>query len=228
MNGCLTTGDAIKPEPFAERIRVRTWEFFSDLLAAAQTKLRRQREELRQLDARGQREAKALKPPTDSLDRAALLVDTIAMQLYFASGAFERMNQKAGRRLTSAELQRFWQDAQPLFKALATEPHPHTAHLLVQTLCHLLPCAPREIFPLAAKSILRSSKEAAFQFEPLAVGDVVKLIQRTLADHREIFRSEAGQESECLKALLEVLDRFVEAGWAEARQLTHRLEEINR
>jgi len=38
----------------------------------------------------------------------------------------------------------------------------------------------------------------------------------------------AGQETECLKALLEVLDLFVEAGWPEARQLTHRLEEIYR
>ncbi|MBM4093455.1 MAG: hypothetical protein FJ276_29200 [Planctomycetes bacterium] len=51
-------------------------------------------------------------------------------------------------------------------------------------------------------------------------------IQRALADHRDIFQGHLGQESECLTALLRVLDLFVEAGWAEARQLTHRLEEI--
>ena len=124
------------------------------------------------------------------------------------------------------ELQRFWRDAEPLLTALANEPHPHTAHQLVQTLYHLLPCAPREIFMLATQSILCSSEEARFQYESLAVGDVVKLIQRVLADHRDLFRSDAGQESECLAALLRVLDLFVEAGWAEARQLTHRLEEI--
>ena len=49
-----------------------------------------------------------------------------------------------------------------------------------------------------------------------------------LADHRDLFRSDAGQESECLTLLLKVFDLFVEAGWAEARQLTHRLEEIYR
>ena len=62
----------------------------------------------------------------------------------------------------------------------------------------------------------------------LAVGEFVKLIQRALADHRDLFQSVSEQESECLVALLQVLDLFVEAGWAEARQLTHRLEEIYR
>ena len=56
----------------------------------------------------------------------------------------------------------------------------------------------------------------------------MKFIQRALADHRDIFKSDAGKESECFTALLEVLDLFVEAGWPEARQLTHRLEEIYR
>jgi hypothetical protein len=56
----------------------------------------------------------------------------------------------------------------------------------------------------------------------------VKLIQRVLADHRDLFRSDTGQETECLATLLQVLDLFVEPGWAEARQLTHRLEEIYR
>ena len=37
-----------------------------------------------------------------------------------------------------------------------------------------------------------------------------------------------GGESPALKALLEVLDIFVEAGWPEARALTNRLEEIYR
>jgi hypothetical protein len=62
-------------------------------------------------------------------------------------------------------------------------------------------------------------------FSLVALAAVVKLIQRALADHREIFQD---KDSECLKALLKVLDLFVEAGWPQARQLTHRLEEIYR
>ena len=111
--------------------------------------------------------------------------------------------------------------------ALAEEMHPHTAHHVVQTLRHLLPCAPREVFLVAARAIT-SSSAAGYQHESLAVSEVVKLIQSALADHREIFHSADNTESDCLVALLKVLDLFVEAGWAEARQLTHRLEEIYR
>jgi hypothetical protein len=154
-------------------------------------------------------------------------VDGIAMQLYFASGAHDEQGNKEGKPATFAHLQRFWREAAPLFTALSNEPHPHTANQIVETLYYLLPSAPREIFLLAAKTIIRSS-EAGYQYESLAVGDVVKLIQRALVDHPYLFRSDSGQESECLAALLRVLDLFVEAGWAEARQLTHRLEEIYR
>ena len=66
------------------------------------------------------------------------------------------------------------------------------------------------------------------QYDHLAVSVVVEFIQRMLADHRDIFRSSDGQANECLSAFLEILDLFVEADWAEARLLTHRLEEIYR
>jgi len=226
--GWLTAGDSAERNTYAHEVRARTWGVFSKLLAAAQAKLKQHREEWRQLHEHGQHKADVIEPVRDGLDRATRLVDGIAMQLYFASGADGERNRKQEERLNQSQLQRLWQDAAPLFRALADEPHPHTAHQLVQALYHLLPCAPQEIFMLAARSILCSSKEARFQYESLAVGDVVKLIQRVLADHRDLFRSDTGQETECLATLLQVLDLFVEAGWAEARQLTHRLEEIYR
>lgn len=129
--------------------------------------------------------------------------------------------------MSNVQLKRFWKESALLFDALSSEPHPHTAHHIVQALHHLMPCAPREVFVAATKSICTSAS-AGFQHESLAVGDVVKLIQRALADHRDIFQSVEGKESECLKSLLKVLDLFVEAGWPEARELTHRLEEIYR
>jgi hypothetical protein len=110
---------------------------------------------------------------------------------------------------------------------LTEEIHPHTAYYHIQTLTHLLQHAPAEIFLMAAKSI-RSSCEAGFQYDSLAANKVVELVQRALADHREIFNRKDSTESECLVALLEVLDLFVDAGWPQARQLTHRLEELYR
>ncbi|MBI2841255.1 MAG: hypothetical protein HYX75_23295 [Acidobacteria bacterium] len=224
-DGCLTAGEAAGPDTRADPVRARTWGFFSKLLITAQARLQQHREARRQLNEQGQVDDEVTKPLQENLDRAARLVDGIAMQLYFASGAFDEWSHKDKALLTRAQLCRFWQEAAPLLRALATEPHPHTVHQTVQTLRHLLRCAPSEIFVLATQSVLSGSK-AGFQYESLARDDVVELIQRAIADHREIFQGDTGQD--CVEALLQVLDLSVEAGWPEARQLTHRLEEIYR
>jgi hypothetical protein len=228
MGGWLTAGDGVKPDAFADQARTRTWSFFSSLLTAAQTKLQQYRKISNELHKDGKPDTEAVNFVQEKIKRTMLLVDGVAMQLFFACGTFDEKTNKEKVALSQTQLRRFWQEAAPLFSALVAEPHPHTAHQIVQTLHHLLPCAPHDVFLLAAKSICNSAKEARFQYESLAVGDVVKLIQRALADHRDLFQNVADQESECLKALLQVLDLFVEAGWPEARQLTHRLEEIYR
>jgi len=225
--GWLTAGDAITADPHLEPIRRRTWGFFGKLLATSQRKLQQHRAQWIQMHEKGQPDANAVKALRGYLDRASHLVDGIAMQLYFASGAYDEKRNKDEANLNPAQTRRFLEESSDLLAALTTEPHPHTAYQLVQTLSHLLSYAPRDVFLLSAKSI-QTSSEARFQYESLAVGEVVKLIQRALADHRDIFKPQAGEESEALNALLTVLDLFVEAGWAEARQLTHRLEEIYR
>ena len=221
--GWLIAGDAVKEDTQANAARSRTWKFFSELLMTAQAKLNVHREAWKKLHEHGEPDAESVKTVQEEIERTMRLVDAIAMQLSFASGAFAERSNKEEKQLTPPQLRRFWQEASPLLARLAAEVHPHTAHQIVQTLCHLLPCSPQKVFLLAAKSI-RSSAAAGFQHESLAVGEVVKLIQRAFADHRDIFQT----DSECLSALLEVLDLFVEAGWSEARQLTHRLEEIYR
>lgn len=223
----LTIGDAVEAIVQEEAVRQHTWTFFGKLLSTAQAKLRQHQEHWRQLHADGQPDAETLKPTQEAIDRTMRLVDNIAMQLYFASGAFADRQNKEDDHHTEPQKKRFWAEAAESLRALAEEMHPHTAHHVVQTLRHLLPCAPREVFLVAARAIT-SSSAAGYQHESLAVSEVVKLIQCALADHREIFHSSENTESECLTALLKVLDLFVEAGWAEARQLTHRLEEIYR
>ena len=227
MGHWLTIGDAVNVVEQDEAVRQRTWAFFEMLLSAAQAKLRQHQETWRQLHLGSQPDPDALKPTDDAINCIAYLVDNIAMQLYFASGAFADRQDKDDDRLTDLQRKRFWIEARGILRALADEMHPHTAHHVVQTLRHLLPCAPRDVFLLAARAI-NSSSAAGYQHESLAVSEVVKLIQCALADHRDIFYNHDNSESDCLAALLKVLDLFVEAGWAEARQLTHRLEEIYR
>ncbi|HSH39159.1 MAG TPA: hypothetical protein VK993_10265 [Chthoniobacterales bacterium] len=225
--GWLTAGDGITTIEREEIVRQRTWGFVGKLLGASQRKLLHHRQQLQELHAAGRLETDEAKPIIEARDRTAQLVDWIATQLYFASGGLADKQNRDEDHLTEPQKQRFWREAAGLFDALASEIHPHTAHELVQTLHHLLPCDPRGVFLKAAKAIT-SSSSVGYQHESLAVGDVVKLIQRALADHREIFHTTNDGDSECLAALLKVLDLFVEAGWSEARQLTHRLEEIYR
>lgn len=225
--GWLTAGDGSNPGSYADEVRGRAWDFFARLLLSAQTKLQESRQtwdELAKVKPKGHEDLKLVE---EKMSRLLLLVDGLAMQLFFACRASEEESRKNKAELTQEQLRRFWREASPLLRRLVEEPHPHTAHQMVQTFQHLLPCSPGDIFLLAAKSIRNSASQARFQFESLAVGEVVHLIQRVLADYREIFR-DPGPQNECLKALLAVLDLFVEAGWAEARQLTHRLEEIYR
>jgi hypothetical protein len=199
----------------------RTCDFFAELLTVSQARLKEHRETLQQLHEHGQPNDDTLKTCTARIDRAFKLVNGIAVALYYASGA---SHEKTDRKPSIA----FWRDAAPLFAMLADEPHPHAAYHVLKTLRYLLPCEPREAFLLAARCIHNSSSVAGFQYESLAVGEVVALIQQALADHRDIFQSAGVQSSECLKQLLQILDVFVEAGWSEARQLTHRLEDIYR
>jgi hypothetical protein len=210
----------------AEAVRSRVWAFMLKLATVAQEKAENR---MKRWKEHGPFEGEALKEHEAGLGAALKILDGIASQLYFLSGAFEQRapSNPPEVRLNPVQLGRFWGEAEPVFRVLAEGKHPHTAYELVQTLNHLLPLAPRNAFLLAMRCI-RNSASVGFHREPMAVPEVVKLIQHALADHRDIFQVNQDANSECLRALLAVLDIFVEASWPQARHLTHRLEEIYR
>ncbi|MEQ1652972.1 MAG: hypothetical protein ABL897_10820, partial [Hyphomicrobium sp.] len=156
--GWLTAEEASTAAPQADVMRARVWRFFSQLLTTAQRKLTEHRTELARLHAAGQIEFEEAKAVRTKIERTLRLVDGIGAQLFFASGDHDAKTNRDTGRLTARQLRQFWSDAAPLFSALAAEPHPHTANQIVETLHHLLPCAPREIFLLACKSIMSSSE----------------------------------------------------------------------
>lgn len=227
--GWLTADDDdVTRKEEADQIRGRTWGFVSQLLEQAQNKLHDLHEALIPFQKAGSFDSADAKLLIQKRDRLLRLVDTVATQIYFGSGAFDDKRKDARVSLTDAQLKRFWFESKPIFKQLVKEVHPHVVHQIVQTLKYLLPCAPAEIFLLAAEAI-RNGEKGEIQHEALAADEVVLLIQQAIADHREIFQNNSdGSPSPCLVALLRVLDLFVEAGWEKARQLTHRLEDIYR
>ncbi len=223
----LTAGDAIVSDETTDERRKRAWRFFRVLLTSAQCKLNENREQWR-LSAMNDNWEKVEKSVLESrMSGLYKIVDGIAAQLYFGSGTFAEKQKKNEDRLSDVQARRFWHDSADLFEALANEPHPHTAKHVVEAMCHLMPADPKRAFLCGAKSIQTSAAWGMLQ-EHLVVDDIVRLIQRALSDHREMFRTTHEGNSECLEELLKLLDLFVDAGWAKARQLTHKLEDIYR
>lgn len=161
----------------------------------------------------------------------ARLLDDAAMQVYFASGADEakeqrRRNQDSLSGVTD-QAKRFYREAglvlDLLTEALTESALPSVAHYLLQTLEYFVPLDPRGVF-LRVHQVVAAAQQGGYQYETMAVDLIVQLVHRYLAEYRHVFQ----QHDNCRKALIEVLDVFVKAGWPSARRLVYHLEEIFR
>ena len=97
---------------------------------------------------------------------------------------------------------------------------PAIAHRLLETLESFVNFDPSGVF-LRIAATLRAAKPNNYHYEQLAAGLFVRLVEEYLADYGYIFK----ERDDCRKALLDILDIFVAAGWPEARRLTFGLEE---
>ena len=68
-----------------------------------------------------------------------------------------------------------------------------------------------------------ASRSPGYNLDPIAVNEVVKIVEIILADYRDQAR-----EPENLKHLLDLLDIFAETGWSEALRVVWRLDEVFR
>jgi hypothetical protein len=153
------------------------------------------------------------------------LVERIALTIYFASGAFEEKEsiETRSRILSIDEKIRLLNTLDSIILRLADLSIPGVTDDLVKTVDSLAVADPAKSFLLMA-DIVRAGKLGGYQFESLAAERIVAFVERYLAEHRVLLR----ENSDCQKALLDLLDIFVEAGWSSARRLTYRLEEIYR
>jgi hypothetical protein len=99
---------------------------------------------------------------------------------------------------------------------------PQTAHYLMQTLNAVLPFDPVGVITYAA-AVCRASTKFSYQYDPMAIDETTKLVERVLADHKDVLRN-----PEAANAIGEMLDTFVTAGWPTAMTLTFRLDEAIR
>ena len=125
---------------------------------------------------------------------------------------------------------RFYSEVKPLMKQIidfALDPEKgvmfaKTAHYFMELLTSFLSCDPKEVLHLA-EEVARSSERFGYSLDAVAVGDVVKLVEIVLADHRDEVRDGQG-----LDDLLNLLDIFAKTGWSDTLRLVWRLDEVFR
>lgn len=101
--------------------------------------------------------------------------------------------------------------------------HPNITHYLLQTLEYLISYDLEDVFLLVGR-VVRKGRQGGYEYESLAVDLMVRLIERFIAEFGHILQ----ENEQCRHTLIEILDTFVDAGWASARRLTYRMEEIFR
>lgn len=149
------------------------------------------------------------------------ILDLIARECYFASGAYSGGDypNRADRAPTPVQI-RFYREARPLFELLSSVEAAPVAHHLIETLEFFIPVAPDEVFRLVAKSI-RTAEKGGYTLEHMGSGLFVRIVERYLADHRDVF-----SDSSLRNDLLDALDAFVRAGWPDARAITFKIADI--
>lgn len=149
------------------------------------------------------------------------LLEKVATQLAFATG-FQHADQDSNRSPGPAEL-RFAVEATPLLEKLTRVPHAGLIHRTVQSIAYLLEADPERALRLMHAFVIDGGRAGGYQYEVLAVAEVVDAVERILADHRFVLRNPRAVDQ--LRDLLEV---FVDAGWPAAHRLTFSIEQILR
>jgi len=162
----------------------------------------------------------ATEPEPEALDEmrvVARLMESLASSIRFFVGSTRRDTPALG----DATARWFAGEIRPLIQSLMALPAVSIAHHLVEAFAALADHDPREVFLLLRLVVCGASDKDRFHLEPLAADEVVKLVQRYLADHGVVFK-----DHDCKVALVEILDRF--ADWPQAQPLLHQLDELFR
>ena len=213
----LIHGPAEVADPAADRVRERSFGLVSQLVTRAH-------ETLKELQATWQTASPSEEDPALAREAASIL-DVAMNELYFASGAYDRQSSTSSApRAPLPVHERFYREAHDLLDQMAEIQLPSVTHHLVQTLEFFVPLDPRGVFLRIDRAVAQGGQQGGYQLESLAVGTIVALIRRYLADYRALLH----QDTECRRALQRILDSFVAVGWPEARRLTYQLDDIFR
>jgi hypothetical protein len=174
-----------------------------------------------------------LPSPTEEIASLHSLVEEIVRRVYFATQGDEREDtgEYASPEEPSASRVRECIDVvRPVMRAVLSFAAPDGAGVLVPGAAHdfmqflnvYVSFDPEDALGMAAETAAVAAG-GGYQFDSLAIKEVVRLVEVVLADHRD--RISAGKP---LADILRLLDVFADAGWPEALRLVWRLDEVFR
>jgi hypothetical protein len=214
LRGTLTHGVGESASAEDSQVRLRSVKLFDAVTIAACDAFN---ELLARSQVPGWSEADA-----EVLRDVAHLVDGAATELYFASGVFTG-GQGGGQSVTFEQQVRFYKELAPTIDRLSTIGLASMVHRLVEMLEVVAPIDPRRVF-LQVAALIEGGKRDNYQYESMAVDNIVRIVRRYLAEYRSLLQ----EDVECRAALRKILDAFVAAGWPAAQRLSYRLDEIYR
>lgn len=161
---------------------------------------------------------------------AGMLVEGVVNQLYFGSGAYAAQQSQQNSQdeeppglLDVTAKAQFLDDYADTLAMLASSQEPGTLHHLIELYEYLIPGNPATVFESVYQILLGRGREEGYHFESLGNTAVVRIVQRYIADYRNIFEDEGRRGR-----LVEILRLFSEGGWAEALKLLYELPELLR
>jgi hypothetical protein len=159
----------------------------------------------------------------------AIILETIASRLFFA---FDLIGTRAPNQkpMTDEQRKQLYSELGPFIDRVcqvedeeATVPLiAQGAHYLLQLMNGILFIDPSRVL-LCASAVCRHGSKTGYLMDSLAHSEAVKLVEQTVADHREILR-----DDKIAGAMGSMLDQFIRAGWPEAITLSFKLEDAFR
>ena len=124
------------------------------------------------------------RPTEEQTEGLADLLDSVGWNIYFASGAKDG-DESPGEQV----LRRFYTESGKVIDELADIGLPHLSHNLLKALEVLVPVDPRGVFFHVAR-VIRGGRKGGYQYDRMAEEVIVRIVDRYLADYRELFQTE--------------------------------------
>jgi hypothetical protein len=153
------------------------------------------------------------------------IIETVGFRLYLNLDISPDLRREETKVLSDDTRSMLFDEVLPLYSSLCEQNRPKqrrpiaatTTHHIVQTFSVVVSYHPEVVLDLTAS--LLTGMTLGYEFDSMAIGEVVKLTEVVLADHKDILSKAPNAAN-----LGTILDVFLSAGWPEATRLVMRLE----